>query len=280
VPDATDEKRLLNENRRLWNEWTAIHTRSEFYDVESFVDGTRPVRIEPWEQAEVGDVRGKSLLHLQCHFGLDTLSWARLGATVTGVDFSEKAIEAARDLARRVGIEARFVLSTVYELGDVLDEEFDVVYASRGALGWLPSIERWAGVAARYVRPGGFLYLHEGHPVLWTFDETQTHSNPVRLAYGYWEGDVITTRPEGSYADRAAQVEAQAEHGWNHGLGEVVTALAKRGLHIEFLHEQDFLSWPESFLTRAEDGRYRWPADQAGTLPLMYSLKASRPRER
>jgi SAM-dependent methyltransferase len=150
-------------------------------------------------------------------------------------------------------LEARFVLSTVYELGDVLDEEFDVVYASRGALGWLPSIERWAGVAARYVRPGGFLYLHEGHPVLWTFDETQTHSNPVRLAYGYWEGDVITTRPEGSYADRAAQVEAQAEHGWNHGLGEVVTALAKRGLHIEFLHEQDFLSWPESFLTRAEE---------------------------
>ena len=272
-----DEKALLEENRALWEEWTEIHTRGGFYDVEGFVDGTTGVKIEDWEQAEVGDVRGKRLLHLQCHFGLDTLSWARLGAEVTGVDFSPRAIAAARDLAARTGLAARFILSSISDLPDALDEPFDVVYTGRGAIGWLPIVKHWAEVACRYVGPGGFLYMHEGHPVLWTFDDGQTVSNPIRLAYPYWEGDVISTRVEGSYADRSAQVKAEVEHGWNHGLGEVVTALARRGLRIEFLHEHDFLAWPATFLVEAEDGRYRWPEDQPGTLPLMYSLKASRP---
>ncbi len=166
MSDAAKERRLFEQNRQLWNEWTGIHTEGSFYDVESFKNGDRGVRIDAWEQDEVGDVRGKSLLHLQCHFGLDTLSWARLGAVVTGVDFSEKAIAAARGLAREVGLEARFCISSVYDLPDALGGTFDIVYASRGALGWLPSIERWADVVTRYLTPGGFLYLHEGHPVL------------------------------------------------------------------------------------------------------------------
>ena len=271
-----DEKKLLDENRALWDEWTEIHTKGGFYDVDGFLDGTAGIKIEDWEQAEVGDVRGKRLLHLQCHFGLDTLSWARLGAQVTGIDFSPKAIAAARDLAQRAGIDARFVRSSIYDLPDVLDEEFDVVYTGRGAIGWLPSIERWADVACRYVKPGGCLYIHEGHPVLWAIEEGQTLSNPIHLGHPYWEGDVISTKVEGSYADPGAPVQAELEHGWNHGLGEVVTALARRGLRVEFLHEQDFLAWPASFLVDAGNGRYRWPADQVGTLPLMYSLKASR----
>ena len=273
---SRDERELLSQNRTLWNEWTDIHTEGNFYDVESFVDGRRPVRIEAWEQAEVGDVEGRSLLHVQCHFGLDTLSWARLGAEVTGIDFSERAIGAARALAEKVGIDARFLLSSVDELPEVLEGEFDVVYTGRGALGWLPRVERWAEVVSRYVKPGGFLYLHEGHPLLWTLDDAQQESNPLRLAYPYWEGDAISTPVEGSYADREARVESPFEHGWNHGLGEVVTALARCGLVLEFLHEQDFLAWPAPFLVEGLDGNWRWPSDQAGTLPLMYSLKARR----
>ena len=279
MADDSNERRLFDENRRLWDEWTTIHTQGDFYDLESFKSGERGIRIEPWEQAEVGEVREKSLLHLQCHFGLDTLSWARLGAKVTGIDFSEKAVEAARQLAQDLNLSARFLVSSLYALPELLNEEFDVVYTSRGALGWLPSIERWADVVVPYLKPGGFLYLHEGHPVFWTLDDEQEESNPLRLAYDYWEGDVITCPVQGSYADPNAKVESPVEHGWNHGLGEVVTALTSRGLRLEFLHEHDFLSWPAPFLVRQDWRNFGWPEGQKGRLPLMYSLKATRPIE-
>src|SRR6266496_3475313 len=128
-------------NRQLWDAWTKINFESDFYDVESFRDGRKPIRVDDWEQAEVGSVEGKTLLHLQCHFGLDTLSWARLGATVTGMDFSEEAIAAARALAAELGIPATFICSDLYRLPEVLDEQFDVVYTSGGVLEWLPDIE-------------------------------------------------------------------------------------------------------------------------------------------
>jgi SAM-dependent methyltransferase len=272
-----DELRYLRDNRKLWDEWTKLHTVGEFYDVQSFRDGTRPVRIDRWEQDEVGDVAGARLLHLQCHFGLDTLSWARLGAVVTGVDFSENAIAFARELAADVGIhDARFLVSNVYELSDVLHEQFDVVYTSRGALGWLPSVQRWAEVLVRHVKPGGVFYMHEAHPVMWAFDDA-TAPNPVTLSYPYWEGDALSFPVRGSYADPEADVDAEVEHGWNHGLGEIATALTARGVHLEFLHEFDWLDWPEGFLERGDDGRHRWPAGQRGTLPLMFSLRATKP---
>jgi len=141
----------LEENRRLWDAWTGIHVASEFYDVDSFRDGgDRQIRIKDYEREEVGDVIGRSLLHLQCHFGLETLSWARLGATVTGADFSPEAIDAARRLADEVGVPATFVCANLYDLPRTLDAEagFDVVYTSHGVLGWLPDIRGWARVAA------------------------------------------------------------------------------------------------------------------------------------
>lgn len=147
----------LRSNRELWDAWTKIHVASAFYDVASFRNGERPIRLADYGREEVGSVEGKSLLHLQSHFGLDTLSWARLGATVTGVDFSGEAIAAARVLAGEVGIAARFIDSDVYRLPEVLDEQFDVVYTSGGVLGWLSDIAGWGRVAAQFVRPGGFL---------------------------------------------------------------------------------------------------------------------------
>src|SRR3954470_3000913 len=144
----------LSDNQALWDAWTRIHVPSAFYDVASFRDGTRPIRLADYVIDEVGPVTGRSLLHLQCHFGLDTLSWANLGATVTGLDFSAEAIAAARDLAAEVGIEATFVESNIYDAPGVLDGQFDVVYTSNGVLGWLPDIRAWATVVAHFVRPG------------------------------------------------------------------------------------------------------------------------------
>src|SRR5579864_4514537 len=159
-------RRYCEANRQMWNAWTPYHVESGFYDVEGFKRGQRRDRAgnDALEIEAVGDVVGKSLLHLQCHFGLDTLSWARRGATVTGVDFSEEAIRAARALAADVGVPAAFIQSDIYELPGRLRGEFDIVFTSHGVLGWLPDLDRWAGVVAHFLRPGGRFCLIEGHP--------------------------------------------------------------------------------------------------------------------
>jgi SAM-dependent methyltransferase len=274
-----DHSSELADNRKLWDAWTAIHTSSEFYDVQRFRDDPKDVRIEPWERDEVGDVAGKTMLHVQCHFGLDSLSWARLGAHVTGVDFSEPAIAFANELAAETGLadETRFLVSNIYDLpGPLAGETFDVVYTSRGVLGWLPDIARWAEIVSSFVRQGGVFYLLEGHPVLWALADEQERPDVVKLDYDYWGNETLTFPVEGSYADRTADVDAEVEHGWNHSLGEIVTSLAQAGLRIEFLREKSRVYWPVDWLERRDDGHYGFPPGQAGTLPLSYSLKARR----
>jgi SAM-dependent methyltransferase len=261
-------------NRRLWDEWTGIHERA--YDVEGFRRGRN--RIADHERAEIGSVQGLSLLHLQCHFGLDTMSWARLGARVTGVDFSPRAIALARALATELGIEARFIESDVYRLPDVLHEAFDLVYTSNGVLGWLPEIRPWAEVVARFVRPGGRFYLLEVHPVLMALADDDVGPGELRLAYPYWEhAKPIEVPTQGSYADRSASVETPTEFGWDHSLGEIVTALIDAGLRLERLTEYPFLNWSQPYLVPDGEGRYRLPPDSPGELPLMFSVLARKP---
>lgn len=268
----------LRSNRKLWDAWTKINVASAFYDVASFRDGDRPVRLADYEREEVGSVEGKTLLHLQCHFGLDTLSWARLGAIVTGIDFSEQAIAAARGLAGELGIPATFVRSDLYRLPEVLHEQFDVVYTSSGALGWLPDIAAWGRVAAHFVRPGGFLYVTEIHPVAQVFENEGVEPGELRLAYPYWShAEPLRFEVKGSYADREAATEGLVEYGWDHSLGEIVTSLADAGLRLEFLHEFDFVRWPVDFLVESEGGRWRLPEGSKGSLPLFFSLKATKP---
>jgi SAM-dependent methyltransferase len=198
----------LRRNRELWDAWTKIHVASAFYDVASFRNGERPIRVADYEREEVGSVEGRSLLHLQCHFGLDTLSWARLGATVTGIDFSEEALAAARGLAVDLNIPATFIVSDLYRLPDVLHEQFDIVYTSCGVLGWLPDIATWGRVAAHFVRPGGFLYLTEIHPVAQVFGSEGVEPGELRLAYAYWSHpEPLRFEVKGSYADREAPTE-------------------------------------------------------------------------
>ena len=227
----------------------------------------------------VGDVAGRSLLHLQCHFGIDTLSWARLGARVTGADFSPAAIDLARSLAVELGFaDARFVESNLYDLPDALEGPFDVVYTSRGVLGWLPDIRAWARVVAHFLAPGGTFFISEIHPVLQVFENEGVTPGELRLTYPYWEHSrPLTFEVKGSYADPTADVGVQVEHGWDHGLGEIVTALIDAGLRIESLVEHPFLEWKADFLVENADGTWRLPGGTPGELPLMFSLRATRP---
>jgi SAM-dependent methyltransferase len=277
--DRPDLEASFASNQRLWDAWTKLHTEGEFYDVAGFREGG--IRVRDYEIAALGDVTGKTLLHIQCHFGLDTLSWARLGARVTGVDFSSAAIAFARELAIDLGFDgARFIESNVYQLPVRLGDAFDVVYTSRGVLGWLPDIRGWARVVARFVKPGGRFYISEAHPVLQVFENEGVRPGELRLQYPYWEhGNPLIFDVHGSYADPSADLgEEHKEHGWDHGLGEIVTALIDAGLRIDRLDEHPFLEWPADFLVEREPGGgvYVLP-EGPGELPLMFSLLATKP---
>ena len=263
---------FLEGNRALWDEWTDIHESSEFYRLEAFRAGG--IRLRDYELEQVGDVHGKSLLHLQCHFGIDTLSWARLGATVTGADFSPKAIDLARRMSADLGLDARFVESNVYDLPERLEGSFDIVYTSRGVLGWLPDIRGWARVVAHFVKPGGFFFITEAHPIAWALDEEL----PLTFRYPYWEhAEPLIFDVEGSYADPSADVKTEKEYGWNHGLGEIVMALVDAGLTIELLHEYPFSEWDMGFTVEGPDDTWVVPDSVEGEVPLFYSLRARKP---
>ena len=261
---------MTDDNRRWWDERVALHVASDFYDVDSFRAGVDPPH-SAWTFDEVGDVAGLDLVHLQCHFGMDTLSLARRGARVTGLDFSEPAVEQARALAAELGIEATFVQADVHDAHAALGRTFDVVYTGIGALGWLPRVQRWAEVVASLLRPGGVLYLAEIHPFAALFAEGEQ-----RIAYPYLEhAEPLVFDEPGTYADRRAATVHNRTTEWSHGLGEIVTALTDAGLVLEWLRERvelfyDFTGW----LVERSPGVWAAPD---GELPLLYSLLARKP---
>lgn len=232
-------------NRARWDERVPIHVASDFYDLEAFRAGKDALR--PFELAEVGDVTGKTLLHLQCHIGLDTLSWSRHGAAqVVGLDFSEPAVDTARGLAEALGLgpdRAAFVTADVYDAPTAVpDSSYDIVYTGTGALNWLPDIERWAETAASLVAPGGFLYLAEFHPLTDTLDD----GTGSVVTHDYFSREAWVDETPGTYADFDAPTVHNRSVEWQHPVGEVVTALAAAGLRIEFLHEHDATLFPAS----------------------------------
>lgn len=265
----------MQANRRHWDEIVPIHMRSEFYRLEAFKAGES--KLKPVELAELPDVRGKTMLHLQCHFGMDTLSWAREGARVTGIDFSGPAIEAARALAAELGIEARFLVSDLYGLPERLDERFDIVFTSYGVLFWLPDVRRWAQVAAHFVKPGGTFYMVEFHPMFGVFDDSPGVDD-LRVRWPYFpSSEPLRFEEEGTYADRQATVENRLTYTWPHPVGDVVSALIDAGLRIDFLHEFPFtteLFWP--FMEEVEHRMVRLTKHD-GCVPLLYSVKATKP---
>jgi SAM-dependent methyltransferase len=264
-------------NRAHWDELVPIHVASEFYDVAGFRAGAST--LKPVELAELGDVRGKTLLHLMCHFGLDTLSWAREGAIVTGIDFSERAVETARALAAETDIDARFVQSDVYALPEHLDETFDVVFASYGVVFWLPDIERWARVVAQFLRPGGTFYMVEFHPMAGVFENGAAITG-LHVRYPYFPtGGPLRFDDAGTYADRSVTLKNPVTYSWPHPVGEVVTALVDAGLRIEFFHEFPF-STERWFPFMEEVAPHTFHlAEHDGSVPFLYSVKATKPPE-
>lgn len=259
----------LELNKASWDERAPIHVRSNMYDVEGFKAGRNS--LVHGELQALGDVTGKELVHLQCHFGLDTLSWARAGAKVTGLDFSAPAIEAAREIAAEIGVEAEFVTANVYDAVAVLGRQYDIVYSGIGAICWLPDIEAWARVVADLVKPGGEFYFVEFHPLEWIWDED------FKPGYDYFTPKAgLTLTNEGSYADETASTAHNDTVQWNHGLGDVVTALVNAGLTITELTEHDetmVKGW--DFLEERENGLWAMPADRTN-LPFMYTLRAKK----
>jgi SAM-dependent methyltransferase len=262
----------LRLNRAWWDERAPGHVASEFYDVPGFLAGKDSLRA--FEPEEVGDVRGKRLLHLMCHIGLDTLSWARRGAIVTGLDFSRPALDTAVSLAGRAGIgSARFVAAEFGDAGRALaGETFDVVYTGTGVTQWIPDIDSWARTLAALVAPGGFFYIADYHPFPDSFDIVDGQVRGLR--HGYLDHGPWAEQAAGSYTG-PAETSANTFIKWNHHIGSVVNALAAAGLRIEFLHEYDFTDAPFHGLERGGDGLWRIPAGRF-RIPLMFSLRAAK----
>lgn len=259
-------------NQAHWNAVVPAHAGAASYDVEGFRAGKCTLR--PIELEEVGNVSGKSLLHLQCHFGLDSLSWARLGARVTGVDFSEQAIGLAQTLSREAGLEARFVCSDIYDLPKVLTGQFDVVFTSYGVLAWLPDLAGWADVAARFVKPGGSFHMVELHPLAGVF-HYDAASGELTWSYPYFsQPEPLRFECADTYAAANAAVGSPVAYEWSHSLGEIVTALIGAGLTIEHLHEFPFSCYqPFPCMTRDADGWWRLP-EQYRDIPMLFSIRA------
>ncbi|WP_245594292.1 class I SAM-dependent methyltransferase [Actinospica robiniae] len=257
-------------NRANWNQRVPIHAASRAYDLTGFVADGR--QLPAFEVEELGDVAGKSLLHLQCHIGTDTLSWARAGATVTGLDFSAAAIEVARGLAEEIGAaDARFVVSDVYNAPDALGHAvYDVVYTGLGALCWLPDIERWARTVAELIAPGGCLYLVEFHPVTDMFDE-----NATTVRFDYFDADAQVWDNDHTYTDGDKLGSATVTHQFAHTLGTIISSLIAAGLRLEFLHEYDFTMFPRFAELEQHAGGFSFPAGQP-RMPLLYSLRATK----
>ncbi|CAH1001783.1 hypothetical protein LEM8419_02689 [Neolewinella maritima] len=260
----------LQHNRAHWNARTAAHLHSAFYDVAGWLKGEESLR-----EIELAllppDLTGLRILHLQCHFGQDTLSLARRGATVTGVDLSDAAIAAAQDLARQTGLAARFICCNLYSLPDHLDEPFDLVYTSYGTIGWLPDLDRWAAIVGRYLRPGGQFVFVEFHPFVWLWNEERT-----AIQYPYFSREAIVEEVSGSYTDRSETVSGTMVS-WDHPVSAVITALLDQGLQLQHFREYDYSPY-DCFPNAVEVTPQRWHLKElAGLIPLTYSLVCLRP---
>lgn len=253
-------------NRDAWNKRVSAHLESEFYDVEGWKSGK--TSMNSIELELLGDVRGKSILHLQCHFGQDTLSLARMGANVVGVDLSDEAIVAARKLNAELGLEAEFVESDVLELSGKINRKFDIVFTSYGTIGWLPDLDQWAKTISHHLKPGGKLVFVEFHPVVWMFDDAFE-----KIEYRYFKDEPLVETSNETYVD--SKTLEKTEISWNHSLSEVFHALENNGLILKSFDEFDYSPY-NCFSGMKKIGDRKFIIEKYGNkLPLVYSLTAT-----
>jgi ubiquinone/menaquinone biosynthesis C-methylase UbiE len=266
-----DELNYIEINRQSWNNRTDAHLKSEFYDLNGFLNGNSS--LNSIELDLLGDIKGKSILHLQCHFGQDTISLSRLGAEVTGVDLSDKAIVSAEKIAKDLNSGTTFICCDIYDLPEHLGKQFDIVYTSYGTIGWLPDLGKWAGIVSRFLKPGGKFVFVEFHPVVWMFDD-----NFGKVGYNYFNSGAIVETESGTYADKSADI-MQKYVMWNHGIGEVINNLIRSGLEINSLDEFDYSPYncfnhtieiaPKKYRIKHLDNK----------IPMVYSIVATKRRE-
>jgi len=281
MTDTNDYSQYLADNRANWDERAGAHAASSGYAIADFSrDPGHLSRVVRFDLPRLGDLTGLRAAHLQCHIGTDTISLARLGATVTGLDFSPESISRARDLAARTGTPASFVVSDVYDAVAVLGRaQFDLVFTGIGALCWLPSITRWAGVVASLLRPGGRLFLREGHPALWSLADPLPPDGSLVIDLPYFERpEPLTWTEGGTYVETEHVFAHTTTHEWNHGLGETLTALLGEGLAITGFTEHQSVPWDAlpGHMKLGEDGEWRL-AERTWRMPLSYTLQAVKP---
>ncbi len=255
-------------NKQTWNNKTEVHINSEFYDNENFLKGKSSLNTIELEL--LGDVSNKKILHLQCHFGQDSLSLARLGAKVTGVDLSDKAIEKAKEFNEKLNLDAQFICCNVYDLPNYLDEKFDIVFTSYGTIGWLPDLTKWANIVSKFLKPNGKFIMAEFHPFVWMFD-----NDFKEVFYNYFNNEPIIEDESGTYADRYAEISAKTIT-WNHPTSEVLNSLIIAGLSIDSFNEFDYS--PYNCFNETEEfeaGKFRIKHFE-NKIPMVFSILASK----
>ena len=258
----------IETNKILWNQKTDFHLKSDFYGLEEFIKGKSS--LKEIELALLGDVKGKSILHLQCHFGQDTITLARMGAVTIGLDFSDNAIDAAKDLAQKTNVDAKFVCANVYDTRQYVKEQFDIVFTSYGTIGWLEDLSKWAEVIAQSLKKGGKLVFVEFHPVLWMFDNDFDY-----VQYSYFKEEAIVEYLQGTYADKTADIQAESIS-WNHSLTEVFEALLQHGLTIKTFKEYNYSPY-DCFAGCQKIGTDRYVIEKMGNkLPMVYAIVADK----
>ncbi|MCD9186322.1 MAG: methyltransferase domain-containing protein [Pyrinomonadaceae bacterium] len=260
-------------NQDLWNCWTKLHINSNFYNIESFRFGIDT--LDPITKSTLCNVSGKSLLHLQCHLGLDTLSFARQGANVTGVDFSTESINFAQELAKELDIPATFIQSNLYDLPENLKANFDVIFTSNGVLNWLPNLEKWAEIVSHFLKPNGIFYIQDIHPFALLFNK-EVSIDSLELSELYFRSIAPTYKIEqGSYALRSAPVESRS-YQWFHRLDSIINSILKSGLRLISFEEYPFLTWQRySFLEKRSDSMWGFPSNHE-FFPLMFTIQANK----
>lgn len=262
-----DNNNYLEINRKSWNNKVDIHLNSDFYDMKSFLAGK--TSLNPIELELLGDLKGKKILHLQCHFGQDSISLSRLGAEVTGIDLSDKAIETAQKLAIKTNSSAKFICCDIYDLQLHLSDKFDIVFSSYGTIGWLPDLDKWAKIINQFLKPNGQFVFVEFHPVVWMFDNEFQN-----VAYNYSSPEAIVETFEGTYADKEANL-SQEYVMWNHGLGKVFGSLIQNGLIINYFEEFDYSPY-NCFENTIEFEPKKFRIKKMGDkIPMVYALIAN-----
>lgn len=258
-----DDNKWVEINKALWNKKTDLHIQSEFYDQSSFIEGRNS--LHAIELDILGNIDGLNVLHLQCHFGQDTMSLSRMGANATGVDLSDVSIANAQSIAADLGLSTQFICCNVYDIDQHLTDQYDIIFASYGTIGWLPDMHRYFSLVKQFLKSGGRFILVEFHPFMWIWDEHFSH-----IEYSYFNREPIITETESSYTDKSEH-ETHKEVGWNHDFGELFQAIKTSELQVSDFNEYDFSPY-ECFNNMVEiDGGFQLKGWE-GKIPMLYSL--------